>query len=51
LAVAAFDAVAGTRSVRNRASLAPLERALAARPGETYAELARRARELRVASA
>jgi hypothetical protein len=48
LAATAIDAVSELRSVRGRAMLAPLEQALAGRKGETYAELAQRARTLRV---
>jgi hypothetical protein len=50
LATTAIDAAAGLRSMWNRAMLVPLETALAARKDSASAELARRARELRVAS-
>ena len=52
LTVAVLDAVDpdqdGLRSPRNRAMLAPLEQALSARTDSTSADLAQRARELRV---
>ena len=51
LAARALGAVAELRSLRTRAALAPLEKALAARKDSTYTELAQRVQALRVASA
>jgi len=48
LTTAALDAVDGLRSPRNRAMLAPLEQALAARKDSASVELARRARTVRM---
>jgi tetratricopeptide (TPR) repeat protein len=51
LAAAALEAVEHLRSLRNRARIAPLEKALAAREDRAYAELAQRARALRTNTA
>jgi len=50
LAAEALDAVEAGRSPRNRAMLAPLEQALAARGDSTSQDLAQRTRELRASS-